>query len=83
QTGIGQTGSQVGNVAGQVATQSISNATANIKEKDEVTLNIKLQNGVTVTLTKQFKQKAKSAGEDIISPLAEQAAEAIFTAVSK
>jgi hypothetical protein len=82
-TGIGQTGSQVGNVAGQVATQSISNATANIKEKDELTLEIKLQNGSTVALTKQFKQKAKSAGEDIISPIIEQAAEAIVATVSK
>jgi outer membrane lipoprotein SlyB len=83
QTGIGQTGTRVGNVAGQVATQSITTATANIKEKDEVTLEIKLQNGSTIVLTKQFKQKAKSAGEDIISPLVEQAANAIVTAVGK
>lgn len=83
QTGIGQTGSQVGNVAGQVATQSISNATANIKEKDEVTLEIKLLNGASSVLSKQFKQKAKSASEDIISPLVEQAASAIVAAVGK
>lgn len=83
QTGIGQTGTRVGNAAGQVATQSISNASANIKEKDELTLEIKLQNGSTAALTKQFKQKAKSSGEDIISPLVEQAAQAIVTAVSK
>jgi len=83
QTGIGQTGSRVGNAAGQVATQSISNVTANIKEKDELTLEIKLQKGSSAVLTKQFKQKAKSSGEDIISPLVEQAAQAIVTAVSK
>ncbi len=82
-TGVGQTGNQVGNVVGQVATQSITAATANVKEKDEVTLDIKLQNGSSVALTKQFKQKAKSAGEDIISPLVEQAAEAIVATVSK
>lgn len=82
-TGVGQTGNQVGNIAGQVATQSITAATANVKEKDEVTLDIKLQNGSSVALTKQFKQKAKSAGEDIISPLVEQAAEAIVATVSK
>ncbi|MBK7705936.1 MAG: hypothetical protein IPJ30_09185 [Acidobacteria bacterium] len=80
-TGIGQTGSTVGNVAGQVATQAIysaASASANIKAKDEVTLDIKLVKGSTVAMSKQFKAKAKSAGEDIISPLVEQAATAII-----
>jgi hypothetical protein len=81
QTGIGQTGSTVGNVAGQVATQSVVAATANVKPKDELTLDIKLQNGSAVALTKQFKAKAKSAGEDIISPIVEQAANAIVETV--
>ncbi len=36
-----------------------------------------LGNVVTAMLTKQYKSKAKSAGEDIISPLVEQAATAI------
>lgn len=77
---VGQTGSTV---AGQVATQSIATATSNVKAKDELTLEIKLQNGSTVALNKQFKQKAKSNGEDIISPVVEQAAQAIVTAISK
>jgi hypothetical protein len=83
QTGIGQTGSTVGNIAGQVATQSVVAATSNVKPKDELTLDIKLQNGASIALTKQFKSKAKSAGEDIITPVVEQAAQAIVETVGK
>lgn len=86
-TGIGHTGSTVGNVAGQVATQSIVSAgqvSANVKPKDEITLDISMkQTGGASVLTKQFKAKAKSAGEDIISPVVEQAAEAIVGAAKK
>lgn len=86
-TGIGHTGSTVGNVAGQVATQSIvsaGQASANVKPKDEITLDISMkQTGGAGVLTKQFKAKAKSAGEDIISPVVEQAAEAIVGAAKK
>ena len=83
QTGGGAWGNTTANVAGKVATQSIAAATSNIKPKDELTLDIKLQNGAAVALTQQFKQKAKSAGEDIISPIVEQAANAIVGAVGK
>lgn len=86
-TGIGQTGSTVGNVAGQVATQTIVSAAAvseNVKAKDEITLDVSMkQTGGAAVLTKQFKAKAKSAGEDIISPVVEQAAEAIVGAAKK
>jgi hypothetical protein len=83
QTGGGSWGNTAGNVAGQVAATSVVAATSNIKPKDELTLDIKLQNGATATLTKQFKAKAKSAGEDIISPVVEQAAQAIVETVGK
>jgi outer membrane lipoprotein SlyB len=83
QTGGGAWGNTAGNVAGQVAATSVVAATSNIKPKDELTLDIKLQNGSTVALTKQFKSKAKSAGEDIISPVVEQAATAIVETVGK
>ena len=76
-------GSVVGAVAGTVATTAINSATSNVKPKDELTLDIKLQNGAAVALTKQFKTKAKSAGEDIISPVVEQAAQAIVETVGK
>ncbi len=74
-------------VAAQVTTQAVMAATMsqNIKAKDELTLDIKLQSpgSATATLTKQYKQKAKSAGEDIISPAIEQAAQAIVDAAKK
>jgi hypothetical protein len=76
----------MGSTAGVVASTAVytaANASANIKKKDELTLDIKLQNGSAVALTKQFKAKAKSEGEDIISPIVEQAATAIVETVGK
>jgi len=86
QTGIGHTGSVAGNVAGQVATTAIvsaGQAQANVKSKDEITLDIKLISAANngAPLVKQYKGKAKSDGDDIISPLIEQAAQAILDAV--
>lgn len=88
QTGIGHTGSTIGNVAGQIATQTIVSAgaaSANIKPKDEITLDVKMNQpgNAAAVLTKQAKAKAKSGGEDIISPVVEQIAQAIFNAVGK
>jgi hypothetical protein len=83
QTGGGNWGNTAGNVAGRVAATSVAAATSNIKAKDELTLDIKLQNGSAAALTKQFKAKAKSAGEDIISPVVEQAAQSIVETVGK
>ncbi len=83
--GIG--GNVAGAVAGQVASTAIytaAGAAGSVKSKDEITLDIKLQQtGGAVALTKQFKAKAKSNGEDIISPLIEQAAQAILDAAVK
>ena len=82
----GMAGGMAGAVAGSVASTAISTAagaTSNVKAKDELTLDLKIQNGASVAFTKQYKAKAKSAGEDIISPLIEQAAQAIIDAVVK
>lgn len=79
-------GAGMSSVGGAVASTTIytaANASANVKPKDELTLDIKLQNGATPALAKQFKSKAKSAGEDIISPIVEQAAQAIVDTVGK
>ena len=87
QTGLlGATGSQIGNVAAQVASQAIISATSvsnNVKSKDELTLDVKVQSTTdnSSRLTRQFKAKAKSDGDDIISALIEQAAQAILDAV--
>jgi hypothetical protein len=81
-------GSRSGQVAGQIANTSIytaANAAGSVKSKDELTLDIKLNatNGGAATLAKVYKMKAKSDGEDIISPLVEQAATAIVAAVGR
>ncbi len=81
QTGIGHTGSTAGNIAGQVATQAIVSAgsvAGNTKAKDEITLDLKLQKDNKSAFSKQYKAKAKSNGEDILSPMIEQMAEAIL-----
>ncbi len=82
QTGIGHTGSGVGNLTGQIATQSIVAATLtqNVKSKDEITLDIKLTKDGAQTLAKQYKAKAKGNGDDIITQVVEQAAQAILDA---
>jgi hypothetical protein len=75
-------------IAGKVAQVSIISAaaaTTNVKAKDEITLDVKMNqpgNSATV-LTKQAKAKAKSDGEDIITPVVEQIAQAVFNAVGK
>ena len=82
--GLGHTGSTAGNVAAQVATHAVVSAgtvAANVKSKDEITLDVKLnQTTGTAVLTKQYKNKAKSNGQDIISPLIQQLAMAIVEA---
>ncbi len=82
QTGIGQTGSTAGNIAGNVATNAIISAdtvSGNTKSKDEISIDINLQKVGTSVFAKQFKAKAKSNGEDILSPMIEAIAKAILT----
>jgi hypothetical protein len=81
-------GSTAGQVAGHVAATAIytaANFAGNVKAKDEITLDIKLQSAIdnSSPFAKQYKGKAKSDGEDIISPMIEQAAQAIIEAVFK
>lgn len=83
QVGIGHTGSTAGNVAGQVATTTIVNAgtmSANVKQKDELTLDVRVQapGDAPAAAARQFKSKARSSGEDIITPVVEQAAQMIL-----
>ena len=77
QVGLGHAGSVAGAIAVQTAAHSISTAAvaANMKAKDEVSLDLRLakSNGEAV-LSKIYKAKAKSTGDDIISQVVEQAA---------
>jgi hypothetical protein len=77
-----------GNVAETAASTTVytaASASANVKAKDEISLDVKLNQpgNSTPTLSKQAKAKAKSDGEDIISPLVEQIAQAIVDTVAK
>ncbi len=75
------------NVAGHVAKVTIISAASvsgNVKSKDEITLEIKLLSAAgSSAVSKQYKAKAKSDGEDIITPVVEQAAQAIIDAVNR
>ncbi len=87
QVGYGHTGSTAGNIAASAATTAVisaGSASANVKQKDELTLDIRLQApaGTAPAAARQFKSKAKSAGEDIITPVVEQAAQMILDAAA-
>ena len=85
-----QIGSSVGyptSTAAVVASNTIAAATVaeKIKNKDELTLDIRLERpgSTTPSFAQQYKGKAKSAGEDIITPLVQQASTAVVAAVAK
>ena len=85
---VSQTGMVPTTGAGQVARTAVYTASTfsgNVKSKDEITLDLAIvsaANNISV-LAKQFKAKAKSNGDDIISAVVEQAAQAIINAVGK
>lgn len=87
---VGQVASNIGYGSGTtavVATNTVVAATVaqNIKAKDELTLDVRLERPTSTTpsFAQTFKGKAKSAGEDIITPLSQQAAQAIIASVGK
>ena len=78
--------------AGRVAANAAANAAAeaaravsgNVKSKDEVTLDYRLETGDgTIVLKSAGKAKAESDGQDLLTPLIERAAEAVAAAVLK
>ena len=87
---VGQIASNVGygsGTAAAVATNTVVAATVaqNIKAKDELTLDVRLERpgSTTPSFAQTFKGKAKSAGEDIITPASQQAAQAIVASIAK
>ncbi len=81
-------GSAAGRVAGQAAYGAAGQAAYNyaiaVHNKDELTLKYRLERSDgTVLVEKEDKRKAKSDGEDLLTPMVQQASEAIATAVSK
>lgn len=84
----GSAGSTVGRVAAGAAAGAASSAVSDYaygsRNKDEMTLSYRLESGSgAVLLDKSDKRKAKSDGEDLLTPLVQRAAEAIVTAAGK
>ena len=78
-------GSAAGRVAGQAAYgaagQAANDYAVGIHNKDELTLSYRLESpDGKVLVEKQDKRKAKSDGEDLLTPMVQAAAEAIVAA---
>jgi len=71
--------------ATSVASTAISGVSSNVKAKDEMTLDYRLEaaDRSAPLLAKSEKSKAKSDGEDLLSPLVERAANAIANTVTQ
>ena len=81
----GSTGSTVGRVVAGAAAGAASSAVydyaSNSRNKDELTLRYRLESGAGAVLVERSeKRKAKSDGEDLLTPLVQRAAEAIAEA---
>jgi hypothetical protein len=82
--GYGSTGAAVAAGIASTAIYTAASLSGNIKSKDEITLEVKVQTPEsTAVLTKQFKAKAKSDGDDIITAVVEQSSQAIVASVEK
>jgi hypothetical protein len=70
---------------GRDAIYTAGDLAENVKAKDELTVEITLKTpeNSSAAFSKQFKAKAKNDGEDLVSPLVEQAAGAIIAAAKK
>jgi hypothetical protein len=83
----GMAGGIGGAVAGTVATTAVMTAASmsgSVKSKDSLQFDLLIQKDGANVLTKQYKAKAKSDGEDIITPMIEQMAQLIVdTATGK
>jgi hypothetical protein len=75
-------GSTAAAVAANAATSAVI---ADVKPKDELTVDVRLEKPGAgyPAFSKQFKGKAKSAGEDIVTPPTTQAAQALIEAATK
>lgn len=84
---MGGASSTAGAVASSVASTAVYTAasmSASVKSKDELTIDLRVQSpgSAAPAVARQFKAKSKSNGEDIISPLVEQAARAVIDAAA-
>ena len=83
----GSAGSTAGRVAASAAAGAASGAVSEYaygsRNKDELTLSYRLESGTGAVLVKESeKQKAKSDGEDLLTPVVQRAAEAVVEATA-
>ena len=72
-----------GAAAGAVS-GAVSGYASGSQQSDELTISYRLESAEGKQLLKKAeKQKAKSAGEDLLTPVVQRAAEAIANAVAK
>ena len=84
----GSAGSTAGRVVAGAAAGAASGAVSEYaygsRNKDELTLSYRLESGGGAVLAeKSEKQKAKSDGEDLLTPVVQRAAEAVAAAVAR
>jgi hypothetical protein len=79
---VGYGGSTAAAIGANAATSAVI---ADVKPKDELTVDVRLEKPGAgyPAFSKQFKGKAKSAGEDIVTPPTTQAAQALIEAATK
>jgi hypothetical protein len=87
EAGVGA-GSTAGRIAGHAAYDAAgaaaSNYAANVHAKDELTLTYRLESPDGKVLAEgKEKRKAKADGEDLLTPMVQQASEAVAGAVSR
>lgn len=72
------------NAAANAAATAARSVATNVKSKDEITLDYRLEAGDgTIVVKSAGKAKAESDGQDLLTPLVERASEAIAAAVLK
>ena len=79
------TGSTAGRVAGSAVSSAAHHAAYNyaatIRNKDELTIGYRLEDGAgKVLLDKKEKRSAKADGEDVLTPLIQKASEEVYAA---
>ena len=81
----GTAGSAVAHTVATAAIYTAADFSANVKSKDELTLDYRLQGaaGGAPVVARQLKAKAKADGEDLITQLVEQAATAVLSEATK
>ena len=77
-------GRVVAGAAAGAASSAVSDYASYSHNKDELTLKYRLESGAgAVLVERSAKRKAKSDGEDLLTPVVQQAAEAVVEAAAK